>query len=341
MLEFYQVFVYCVFIAALIAYAALDGFDLGVGTLHLFARNDHDRRVFLNAIGPVWDGNSVWIVIAVGVMLAAFPKFFAALFSGLYLPMMGIIFTFMFRAASLEFRSKTKSLKWRSFWDVCFFLSSLLMSVDIGMILGNLIQGLPLDKTGYIIPAERQFITLYSFVIGLFITSIFAVHGALYLLMKTEKKLQEQLERLTPYLFSIFFLFWALASAMTFRHQGQMIEPMLSRPMLWLIVLLVLAALTGVGLAFRRRRFGWAFVCSMGAIALYVILYAVGSFPNLIVSTVDPAHRTLTVYNSSSGELTLRVLTWLAAIGVPLSGFYFNFVYRTFRGKVQIDDHSY
>lgn len=341
MLEFYQVYVYCVFIAALIAYAALDGFDLGVGTLHLFARSDHDRRVFLNAIGPVWDGNSVWIVIAVGVMLAAFPKFFATLFSGLYLPMMGIIFTFMFRAASLEFRSKAESKKWRGFWDFCFFLSSFLMALDLGMILSHLISGLPLDSVGFVIAKERTFITAYSLAIGLFVAALFAVHGILYLLMKTEGKLQKQLEILAPYIFSIFVLFWAVASAMTFSEQGHMIQPTLSRPLLWIMALFVLCALVGVGLAFRKRCFGWAFICSMAAIALFVVLFAYGSFPYFLVSSIDPANRSLTVYNSSSGILTLRVLTIMATIGVPLSGFYFRWVYQTFRGKVVVDDHSY
>lgn len=340
-MEFLQIYIYIVFIAAVIAYAALDGFDLGVGTLHLFARNDHDRRVFLNAIGPVWDGNSVWIVIAVGLMLAAFPKFFAALMSGLYLPMMGIIFTFMFRAASLEFRSKTKSKTWRSFWDVCFFLGSFLMALDLGMILGTIISGIPMDASGFVLVKERTFITTYSVAVGLFTTALFAVHGALYLLMKTEGKLQERLEKFTPYVFSIFILFWAFASALTFKSQGHMLKPMLSRPILWIMALLVLVALAGLGFAFRRRRFGWAFISSMVAIALFVVLFAIGSFPYLILSTVEPAARSLTIYNSSSGFVTLRVLAIMATIGVPLSGFYARFVYMTFKGKVVIDDHSY
>lgn len=340
-MAFYQIYVYCIFIASVIAYAALDGFDLGVGSLHLFARNDHDRRVFLNSIGPVWDGNSVWIVIAVGVMLSAFPKFFATLFSGLYLPMMGIIFTFMFRAASLEFRSKTHSKKWRSFWDYCFFFSSLFMAMDLGMILSHLISGLPLDKMGFVIAADRVFITPYSIAVGLFVTALFAVHGVLYLLMKTEGSLQKQLEVLAPYIFSIFILFWAVATAMTFSEQGHMLEPTLSRPLLWIMALFVLCALVGVGTAFRRRYFGWAFVCSMVTIALFVALFAIGSFPHLLVSSVDPVSRSQTIYNSSSGELTLRVLAIIATIGVPLSGFYFRWVYQTFRGKVSIDDHSY
>lgn len=340
-MEVLQFLVYLVFAVAVISYAALDGFDLGVGCLHLFAKNDTDRRIFLNSIGPVWDGNSVWIVISVGLVFAAFPPVFAAITSGFYLPSFLVVAMFMFRAASLEFRSKTESPKWRSFWDFCFFASSFVMAFDLGMILGNMAHGVPLDAYGDIVQSELNFFNGYAISIGALGTLLFSLHGALYLLMKTEGELQKQIRGWMPKLLAAFILLWAIATAITFMYESQMLARMHRTPWLWAVAFCSLISFAAVVRNVMRGNYGYAFVSSMIAIALFVALFCIGTYPYLLFSSINSAENSMTIYNSSSSFITLLTLAIIAATGVPLFYFYASYVYRTFRGKVKIGEHSY
>lgn len=333
-----QVFVFFLFVVSMIAYAALDGFDLGVGCLHLFARTDHERRIFLNSIGPVWDGNSVWIVICVGVLFAGFPKAFTSLFSGLYLPMMGLLFGFMFRAVAMEFRSKRKGKAWRRTWDFLFFLSSLALTLNLGFIIGNLIEGVPLDDKGHVIKEQLHFFSVYTFSVALLNLFLFSMHGAIYLTMKTEGELQERIQRwVTPLIFG-FTLSWSTTTFFTAIHCPHMLAPFLKYPFLFGVVLLAIGSIFSIPFAESRRYYGLAFIASCGSIATLVTLTGIGLYPFVIRSSVLTEEHSLTLFNSSTSHATLLAISIVALIGVPLTFFYLSYLYRVFRGKVHIDE---
>ncbi|VHO04436.1 cytochrome d ubiquinol oxidase subunit II [Candidatus Rhabdochlamydia sp. T3358] len=330
-----------IFLFSAIAYATLDGFDLGVGCLHLFARKDEERRVFLNAIGPVWDGNSVWIVISTGILLAGFPKVFASLLSGLYIPMMLLVFGFMFRSAAMEFRSKKESSLWRRTWDMLFFLASLLISVDLGLILGNLIQGMPLNHTGIILWDQLHFMNPYAFLIACFTLIFFTLHGCLYLLIKTEGDIQKHLLKLSYPLVIAFLVLWLATTLATYAYFPFMMDRIFTYPSLLIFVIISLFGVFCIPYQLYKERFGWAFIGSCIAILSLMLLYAIGTYPDLIISSKDPENLSLSIFNSSSSPITLWVIFIVALAGAPLSIFYVSYVYKIFKGKVKLDSTSY
>ncbi|MCF7806355.1 MAG: cytochrome d ubiquinol oxidase subunit II, partial [Simkaniaceae bacterium] len=188
-----QILWYLVLCASVIFYTMLDGFDLGVGCLHLFAKADYDRRIFLNAIGPIWDGNEVWLVIIGGALFAGFPIAYAAIFSSFYTLLMIFLAGIIARAVAIEFRSKHESRAWRSAWDIVFFVGSLVITWGAGVVLGNLILGIPIDGNQVFHGNFWAFINLYSVIVGFLAVSLFMLHGLIFLLMKTEGELHDRL----------------------------------------------------------------------------------------------------------------------------------------------------
>lgn len=330
-----------IFLFSAIAYATLDGFDLGVGCLHLFARKDEERRVFLNAIGPVWDGNSVWIVISIGILLAGFPKVFASLLSGLYIPMMLLIFGFMFRSAAMEFRSKKESSLWRKTWDMLFFLASLLISIDLGLILGNLIQGMPLNHTGIILWDQLYFFNPYASLIACFTLIFFTLHGCLYLLIKTEGHTQKHLLKFSYLLVITFLALWLATTLATYKYFPFMMNRIFQYPSLVLFVIISLLGIFSIPYQLYKKRFGWAFIGSCIAILSLMLLYGIGTYPNLIISSKNPENLSLSIFNSSSSPISLWVIFIVALAGTPLSIFYVSYVYKVFKGKVKLGPTSY
>lgn len=326
-----QLTLYGLFFLTVIAYATLDGFDLGVGCLHFLARTDKERRIFINSIGPFWDGNTTWVVISGGLLFAAFPRVFTSLTSAFYTPVMMLLFGYMLRGAAIEFRSKKEAVKWRKSWDGAFFFSSLIVSVSLGMILGNLIDGLPLDRGGDVILEGYDFIHPYAIQICLFAIGLFVMHGAIFLLMKTEGVLHDRIRKLVPYFIGFFVLMWIMSTVATYKFNTQMMKPFKMYP--WLAIFAVLPMIS-IGLIphfVKRRCDGKAFICSCLSIFLLLGLFAIGMFPNLIYSTVDSDINSLTYFNCSSTEITLTVLLIVALSGSPLSFFYFSYLYRVFR----------
>lgn len=335
-----QFLMYLVLMVAIVAYATLDGFDLGVGCLHLFTRTDEERRIMINSIGPVWDGNSTWIVIGGGVLFAAFPKAFSILAPNLYTPFMLMLFGFMLRAAAIEFRSKKKSLAWRSFWDISFFSASLILAFIVGTVLGNLIHGMPLNSNGEV---EGGFLALlhpYSLTIAIMGISCFMMHGSLYVLMKTEGAFHEKIRRWTHLTIAFFLAMWMIGSAMTFAFQPHMTRPFILYPWLLIVPSLSLAAVIAIPVFIRKKQDGNAFLASCLSIFLLLSLFLLGTFPNIARSTLDPA-ASLTLMNSSVSELALWILVGVSFTGAPLSFFYFPYIYRVFKGKVTLDKMSY
>lgn len=335
-----QLLWYVVFITAIFAYAALDGFDLGVGCLHLFTRNDTDRRIFMNAIGPVWDSNSLWVVITGGVLLSGFPPAFATLLSSLYIPMMLLIFCFTYRAVAIEFRSKIASPKWRGFWDVVFALASFGMAFGLGIVTANLIEGLPITQDGDFVKDLSTLFSPYAISVGFFIVILFSLHGSLYLTMKTVGPLHDRLRRWNMRLFALFVFAWVVVNVVTPIYAAHVTAFMHNKPAFYPFAFLGLVGITALYYSLKKASDGWAFMSSCLIILSLVLLYALGTFPNLARSSLNDAY-SLTIYNSSSSLFTLKILLGMACAGVPLFLLYISYAYKVFRGKVELDTMSY
>ncbi|MEZ5315688.1 MAG: cytochrome d ubiquinol oxidase subunit II [Chlamydiales bacterium] len=337
-----MIFWYIVFVVSVACYGMLDGFDLGVGSLHLFVKKDEERRIFLNAIGPVWDGNEVWLVIVVGGMFAGFPSAYATFFSAFYIPIYFLIFALIFRAVAIEFRSKLPTRWWRSSWDVLFFLASVVIAFGLGVALGNLIQGIPLNEDHeYIGEMILTFLRPYPILVGILTLSLFTLHGTIYLVMKTEKSLQSQLIRWLRPTLIFFIISYAITTVVTLIYQEHMVETIRERSYLFFIALANIFVVANIPREFDKHRYGWAFICSCINIALLLILYALGSFPNLIRSSINPELNSITLINAASSTKTLSILSLIVFIGLPLVFGYGFFIYRLFRGKVKLDHMSY
>ena len=339
--EILPIFFYFVIGASAVFYTVLDGFDLGVGMLHLMAKKDHDRRIFLNAIGPVWDGNEVWLVVVLGAMLAGFTPVYTMVLSSFYNICMFLLLCLIFRAVSIEFRSKHASKKWRATWDKTFSLASFFIAFLIGLILGNLIIGVPLDQHGNFTGTFGGFFTLYPILVGFMSIALFMMHGSIFLVMKTEGELFDQVSRWVTPCILFFVSMYLIVTIATIFFQPHMVSLMIDRP--WFLILPVLAmlAFANIPREIHRKRVGSAFLFSSAGIAFLMMLYAAGTFPAIVRSSVDPANNSLTVYNSSSCTLTLKVLAVIVFIGVPLVLAYGFYVYHIFRGKVKIGPTSY
>ena len=199
----------------IIGYAILDGFDLGVGCLHLLARNDKERRIFMNSIGPVWDGNEVWLLTGGGALFAAFPVVYATVFSGFYLAFMLLLFALIFRAVSFEFRGKEESITWRKSWDWAFFLGSLLPAILFGVAIGNIMRGIPIDSEGIFRGSFLGLLNPYSLFIGIVSLTMFVWHGANYLTIKTESNLQIRAKKWAWQGWLVFLILYVIATVST------------------------------------------------------------------------------------------------------------------------------
>lgn len=332
---------FVLFVVIIAGYLILDGFDLGVGILHLFvAKTDEDRRILLNSIGPVWDGNEVWLVVGGGVLFAAFPHVYATLFSGFYTAMMLVLLFLILRTVAIDFRSKEKGKGWRAFWDATFFTSSLALALLLGVAFGNIISGVPVDGEGIIRANLFQLLTPFAVLIGLTTIVMMAMHGALYLNLKTEGALQERIRRLTPKLMIAFVVLNTLSVIAAVAFHESVTERYLAE--IWPVVFPALA-LGSMALSWWLLRKGsdiGSFAASSAVIGLLLASVGVGLYPNLLISTIDPAH-TLTVFNAASQENTLTVMLIITAIGLPFVLLYTAGVYYIFRGKVKLGSNSY
>ena len=335
-----QFIMYAVFMFAIVAYTVLDGFDLGVGCLHLFSKGDQERRLMINSIGPVWDGNATWIVIGGGVLFAAFPKAFSILTPNLYTPFMLLLFGVMLRAASIEFRSKGHQKWWTKLWDGGFFFASFVLALIVGLFLGNLIQGLPLDEKGVLVGGAIDLFAPYPLLIAILGIACFMMHGSLYLLMKTEGEFHQKVRGWAHRCILFFIITWFAGTLATFLTQPRMVEPFYHYPEIGIFPLLSLTSIFMIFRMIRLKRDGMAFLFSCLSILFLLLLYVIGTFPYIAYSTLDPQY-SLTFMNSSVSELSLWILVGVTLTGAPLSFFYFPYIYKVFKGKVVLDTHSY
>jgi cytochrome bd ubiquinol oxidase subunit II len=326
----------------LTGYVVLDGFDLGAGVLYPFiARTEDERRVVRASIGPVWDGNEVWLVAGAGAVFAAFPMVYAMTFSGFYLAIMLVLFGLILRAVSLEFRHGDTS--WSTVWDGAFFVGSLLPSILVGCALGNVIRGVPMNANGDYTGTFLQLLNPYSLLVG--VTGLFLIvtHGAAWVALKSEPGALHRragaCRRLTFWVFAVLAVATSMATILTVSRAS---DNVLGRPLGWFF--LVVLAVSLVYTILQMMKEGGelrSFVGSAVTIVALAGIAAVGNFPDIVPARGTPPETSLTVTNASSGHLTLEVMLIIAIIGLPLVLLYTTFVYRTFRGKTKAADAEY
>ncbi|MFH2056122.1 MAG: cytochrome d ubiquinol oxidase subunit II, partial [bacterium] len=291
----------------LIGYAILDGFDLGVGSLHLFVKGDTNRRLMINSIGPVWDGNEVWLVTGGGALFAAFPEVYATSFSGFYLAMMLLLVGLIFRAVAIDFRSKRAGSGWRQTWDVSFSLSSILSSLLIGVALGNIAWGIPLDANHEFVGTFIGLLHPYALLVGLTTVALFAMHGAIYVVLKTEGDLQATVRGWVNRTIIIFIICYIATTIATLLYLPHMSANLKAAPWLWLLPLLNALAIANIPREIHKGRDWRAFLCSCAAMAAMLALFGIGMFPNMIYSHTSPEF-SLNIYNAASSAKTLKIM---------------------------------
>lgn len=322
-------------------YVILDGFDLGVGALHLFAaQSDHDRRIFLNAIGPVWDGNEVWLVTGGGALFAAFPDVYATVFSGFYLAFMALLCALIFRAVAIEFRSKHPSSRWRSFWDLGFAGGSIASSLLIGVAMGNIAWGVPIGPDGEFAGTFLDLLHPYALLMGVTTVALFAMHGAIYLVLKTEGETQARVRRWINPLIIAFILCYVIVTLATLLYVPHITEAIRREPLFFAAVIPMVLLIANIPREVNRDRAFFAFLSSCGAMISLMAIFGLGMYPNLVYSAPDPAH-SLTAFNAASSTRTLGVMLTIALIGIPVVLAYSASIYTIFRGKVKLDKTSY
>lgn len=321
-------------------YAMLDGFDLGVGALHLFTKTDEERRLMLNSIGPVWDGNEVWLVTGGGALFAAFPEVYATVFSGFYLAFMLLLVALIFRAVAIEFRSKQPMRWWRQMWDTGFAVGSVGAALLIGVAMGNIVWGVPLDEHHEFAGTFLKLLHPYPLLLGVTTVALFAMHGAIYAVMKTEGELHEKLRAWVNRCIIYFVICYATVTMATLLYVPHMTEVIKAHPLLFLVALLNMLAIANIPREIHHGNDFRAFLSSCAAMLALMALFGLGLYPNLVLSRPNPEH-SLNIQNAASSQKTLGIMFTIALIGVPIVLTYTVCIYRIFRGKVRLDRMSY
>ena len=324
----------------LTGYAMLDGFDLGVGALHLFIKDDRDRRIFINSIGPVWDGNEVWLVTGGGALFAAFPLVYAKVFSGFYLVFMALLCMLIFRAVAMEFRGKQPMAWWRTMWDTSFSVGSVGASLLIGVALGNMALGVPLDADHEYLGGFLFLLRPYPLLVGLTTVALFAMHGCIYLLLKTEGALQDRVRSWVNRTILVFMGFYVATTVATLIFIPHMLEMFQAYPIFLAVPVLNALAVLNIPREVHHGRELRAFLSSCASLAALMVLFGIGMYPDMVFSVPTPAN-SLTIYNAASSAKTLKIMLVIAGLGMPIVLAYTVSIYWIFRGKVTLEDHSY
>ncbi|MDL4771994.1 MULTISPECIES: cytochrome d ubiquinol oxidase subunit II [Thermomonosporaceae] len=313
-----------------VGYFFLEGFDFGVGVLtQALARDDTERRVLINTIAPVWDGNEVWLITAGGAMFAAFPEWYASLFSGFYLPLLLILVALIVRGVAFEYRGKREGRSWRRNWDLAIFFGSLVPAFLWGVAFANIVRGVALDDRHLYTGGFWALLNVYSLIGGVTTLLLFIYHGAVFTALKTSGGLRDRAERLAGQVglgaavAAVVFLIWTQTRHGSAASGGTAIVAAL--------------ALVGSLVLNRIGRDGWAFALSGGAVAFAAITLFVALYPDVLPSTVDPAN-SLTVANAAATDKTLGIMTWVAVIFLPLVLIYQGWTYWVFRRRIGVQN---
>lgn len=319
-------------------YFMLDGFDFGAGMLYNFISNDeNEKRIIARTIGPVWNGNEVWLITAGGATFAAFPTTYALMFSYLYSALLLVLFSLIVRGVSLEFRDNSDNPGWKKGWDLGIFLGSFLPSLLFGVAFGNIFQGLPMDADGY----HGSLISLlnpYGLLTGALFVLLFLVHGSVWLAVKTSDELAEKAAGLARKIW-IALLVAAVAFLVYTYFATNLYANYLNNTILLIVPVVAVVSLLLIRVFAAKANYLMAFFSSCITIVTVTFTGVIGLFPNLIPSSISPAH-SLTIYNSSSSVYTLKIMTVVALIFVPVVIAYQIWIYKVFRGRTTAQDVS-
>ncbi|MBN8879718.1 MAG: cytochrome d ubiquinol oxidase subunit II [Sphingobacteriales bacterium] len=336
----YNVWWFLVFGAVISGYAILDGFDLGAGALHLFLKKEQSRRIALNAIGPIWDGNEVWLVIGGGALFAGFPVAYAAIFSAFYIPFFIFLIGLIWRAVAIEFRSKEPGRLWRLSWDFVYSFACIVIALSLGLMLGNVALGLPLNDQKEFTGNWLSFFNPFSILVAVTTLALFMMHGAIYLAMKTENRLYTKLTILAKNFTVFFVMSFAITTVYTLLYIPHLSDRIKSNPQFFIFPLIMMLAIANIPRMLNKGKYRHAFASSCVTIASLLIMVAIEVFPNLLYATNDAAN-SITIHNAVASEKTMKILLLIALIGTPLVALYTSFVFWTFKGKVKLDEMSY
>lgn len=334
----------------LVGYTILDGFDLGAGTLHLLlARSDDERRLVLRSIGPVWDGNEVWLLAAGGTLYFAFPGLYASSFSGFYLPLMMVLWLLVLRGISIEFRGHLKNQVWAPFWDVVFGFASALLALFLGVALGNVVRGVPLNAEGWFfeplwtnwgVRGQTGILDWYTVAVGLAGLASLAMHGALWVWGKTDGDLAARARRYARNLWPVVLVLALLVTVLTFFVQPLVPQHLKDAPGGYIFAVLALAGLATAFSAILRDRPRTGFLGSAAYLAGMLASAAFGLYPYVLPATTDPAYG-LTAQNVGAPLTGLQIgLMWWIP-GMIIAAVYITYVYRRFAGKVSLEGDGY
>jgi cytochrome bd ubiquinol oxidase subunit II len=334
-------------------YVVLDGFDLGVGILHrIIGRTEEERTMLIKTIGPVWDGNEVWLLAAGGTLYFAFPKLYASSFSGFYLPLMIVLWLLMLRGIGIEFRHLIQNQMWKSFWDTIFSFASILLAIFFGAALGNVVRGVPLNQDGYffeplwttftVIP-ESGILDWFTVIMGLVAFFTLMSHGANYIAMKTEGSLQLRARTAAKISWWGILLFSIIALIATTVIRPEVWRNYTDYPWGYIFPLGGFAGLVGMFMFILKGKDTKAFLSSSLFIVMMLCATAFGHFPNLLAASTNQDY-SITVYNALAHEygLGVGIVWWI--LGFVLTSGYFIYLYRSFKGKVPqstLNDHGY
>ena len=335
---------FCLVAVMIAVYVLLDGFDIGAGAIHfLVAKTDEERRQVIASIGPVWDGNEVWLLATGGTLYFAFPSLYASGFSGFYLPLMMVLWLLILRGTSIEFRNHVQSEVWVPLWDFLFCASSLLLAIFFGAALGNVVRGVPLDRSGYFfeplwtnwrLGAETGILDWYTVMVGVLALATLMMHGSLWVRMKTSGAVSERARRLAAQVWWAVVLLTVVVTVVTFRVQPQVLANFATWPWGVVFPLLAIAGAAGVQWGLAKNNERTAFLASCAFIAGMLTSVVFGVYP-MVLPARDVVH-SLTVSNAKAGQYGLKIgLVWWT-IGMLLAAGYFAFLYRSFAGKVAV-----
>lgn len=322
-------------------YAILEGFDYGAGAWHLFFKKDLSRRIAINAIGPIWDANQVWLIIGGGALFAGFPVMYATMLSAMYIPFMIFLLLLVLRSSAIKFRSSEDMKWWRNTWDIIYFASNTLIAFLLGVVLGNILQGFELHENfSYKGGVFFDFLSPYAIMTGFTTLSLFMTQGAIFLLLKTEGRLHARLTFLLKKGMIFFIISFGVTSMYTLVFITGVTDSFKEQPIFFALPILAFLAVANVPRLVSKKKYFQAIVFSSLTMAFLLMLVAFQLYPVLLFSTIDPSY-SVTIYNAASSQKSLGIMLTMVVIGAPLLAGYLIFLYKTFNGKVKLDDTSY
>lgn len=320
-------------------YFISDGFDLGAGSLLPFiAKNEDEKRVIYNSMGPLWDGNEVWLLTAGGVTFAAFPRVYTVMFSSLYSALMLILFALIIRGVSFEFRHQIENPGWKKIWDFCMFIGSLLPAILFGAAFANIFRGLPIDQQGVYHGTLFTLLNPYGLLGGILFLLFFLVHGAIWLSIKSTGTMHERAKAVASRLWLV-LLAAAVGFLIASYFATNLYANYLANPALFIVIVITVLALLGIRLFLAKGALWKAWFSSAVTIIGATFYGVIGLFPNMFPSSMDPAF-TLTAHNASSSPMTLKIMLVVAIIFVPIVLIYQIWTYNLFKGKVGEGDYE-